>query len=221
MSSVDSAKPKSLSRIESKLQTLDENTFRYRVLETCRRFKTTWIELGQALFQANRDKSYMEWGFLTFEGYCSQELGIKKGTALKLLRSYQFLEDEEPKALEQALNGPATEKYPDLDSVHLLRLAKNNKNIDEKDYERIRKKVMEDVREPDDVRKEVKMLTERAPQRESGDLRAERRVKFLNRVVRAIEQMKLEAMANKFLPGRILDNMDKLSEEVEREINRD
>lgn len=216
------AKPKSLSRIEEKLGELDEGSFRYQVLDTCRRFKTTWIELGQSLFSAHRDKLYREWGFLSFETYCSKELGIKQQTAIKLLRSYHFLESEEPGVLEKAKSlSQGTEKYPDLESVNLLRLAKKNKNLDETGYQNIRQKVLDDAREPQDVRKELRLLSDRGEVRSPQAVRSEQRFKFLKRLVRFLEQTKLESMANRFLPPRIIDELDDISQKVERELNRD
>ena len=77
-------KPKSLNRIEDKLETLDEASYRFKVLNACRQFKTSWIQLGQSLFAVQRDKLFRSWDFLTFEGYCQKELSIRQATAAKL-----------------------------------------------------------------------------------------------------------------------------------------
>ncbi len=215
-------KSKSLERIEEKLQSLDETSYRYRVLETCRRFKTSWIELGEALFACHRDKMYAEWGYTTFEAYCLKELGIKQPTAAKLLKSYHFLETEEPGYIEKVRGEVMPEeKHPDLDSVNLLRLARNNKKFDEGQYKKIRKQVLDDAREPQDVRKELRMLSDRGPEKDPEQVRAERRGKFLKSLIRQLENYKLEAMGNKFLPPRLIDMMDDLSEGIEKEAARD
>lgn len=215
-------KSKSLSRIEEKLQTLDETSYRYRVLETCRRFKTSWIELGEALFACHRDKMYIEWGYTTFEGYCAKELGIKQNTAAKLLKSYHFLETEEPSYIEKARGEvQPDEKHPELESVNLLRLARNNKKFDEAQYRKIRKQVLDDAREPQDVRKEIRLLSDTGPQKKPDEVRADRRGKFLKSLIRQLENYKLEAMANKFLPPKLIDDLDDLSQAVEKEANRD
>jgi len=215
-------KSKSLSRIEEKLEVLDESSYRYQVLETCRRFKITWMELGQALYAVHRDKLYGEWGFLSFENYCSGELGIKHATAFKLLKSYDLLETEEPAYLKKTKAGNAAEeKYPNLESVNLLRLARNNKKLDEDRYQKIRQQVLEDVKEPQEVRREVRMLTDQGETKSPQALRAERRVRFLQRLVNFLENTKLESMANRFLPPKLIDALDGLSQKVERELNRD
>lgn len=213
---------RSIERIEEKLQSLDENSYRYRVLDTCRRFKTSWIELGEALFACHRDKMYAEWGYASFELYCLKELGIKQATASKLLKSYHFLETEEPEYIEKVRGEVAPEqKHPDLDSVNLLRLARNNKKFDEGQYRKIRKQVLDDAREPQEVRKELRMLSDAGPQKDPEEVRSERRGKFLKSLVRQLESFKLEAMGSKFLPPRLIDLMDELSEAVEKEANRD
>ena len=73
---------------------LDPQSFRYSVLEAARGFKSSWIDLGQLLYSVSKDKKYKDWGFLTFEAYCEKEVGIKQATAMKMLKSYYFLEKE-------------------------------------------------------------------------------------------------------------------------------
>lgn len=214
-------KSKSLHRIEQKLQSLDETSYRYQVLDACRKFKTTWMELGQSLYGVHRDRLYEEWGYVTFDNYCSQELGIKKATALKLLKSYRFLESEEPEYIQQSKNTKEDGHYPDLDSVNLLRIAKNSKNIDDKDYEKIRGKVLDEAKEPQEVRQQVRLVQERNQMKDPDQARAERRFKFLKGLVSKLEQVRLEAMANRFLPAKLLEELEEISHRVEREINRD
>lgn len=222
MPRVSLRKPASLRRIETQLESLDPETYRYHVLDTCRRFKNSWIELGQSLFSVQRDKLYREWKFLTFEDYCAKELGIKKPTAFKLIKSYSFLETEEPeyirKSQEQAGEGDSG-KFADLDSVNLLRLAKSSKKLEPPQYDRIRKKVLEDAQEPAEVRKELRMLSEtsgKAPE----EVRADRRIRFLKGLVRALEEARNEGIANKFLPAAVLGQLESLSEKVQKEILR-
>ena len=82
---------------------LEPGSFRYKVLDAARGFKSSWMELGQYLFTVYRDKLFKEWWYLTFEAYTAKEIGIKQPTAMKLLRSYSFLEKEEPVFLKKSL----------------------------------------------------------------------------------------------------------------------
>ena len=78
------------------MEDMDKNSLRYQTLQSARRFKSSWIELGQYLQTVWREKHYKNWGYMSFESYCAKEIAIKNSTALKLLRSYYFLEREEP-----------------------------------------------------------------------------------------------------------------------------
>ncbi|MDP2928664.1 MAG: hypothetical protein Q8O01_01190, partial [Candidatus Omnitrophota bacterium] len=93
---MDRYKTKTLSAIEEKMADVDEGSLRYKILSSAKSFKTSWIDLGQALYSVWKDKLYKDWGFLTFDAYTSKEIGVRKNTALKLLKTYYFLEKEEP-----------------------------------------------------------------------------------------------------------------------------
>lgn len=117
-------KTKSLSALEQKMQGLSSDSLRYQILNHTKHFKTSWVELGQALYSAWKDKLYKEWGFSTFEAYTAKEIGIRSQTALKLLRSYYFLEKEEPRLLRKEYADQAqASSMPTLDSIDTLRLA--------------------------------------------------------------------------------------------------
>src|SRR4030042_972155 len=117
-------KTRSLQEIEQRMQGVDQSSLRYKVLESVKNFKTSWIELGQALYSVWKDKLYKEWGYSTFEAYTAKEIGIKKTTAMKLLRSYYFLEKEEPAYLEKDYaEAGKVASIPSYDAVNVLRLA--------------------------------------------------------------------------------------------------
>ena len=211
-------KPASLKRIEERMQGLTQDSTRYQVLDSCRRFKNSWIELGQALFSVQRDKLYREWEYLTFEDYCHKELGIKKPTAMKLLKSYEFLETEEPSYIQEAqeTEPEAGRKYPDLDSVNLLRLVKSNKKIAPESYDKIRKKVLDDAQEVPEVRRELRMLLQdqgKSPQ----EARSDRRAAYLKGLIRGLKDARQEGMAARFLPPDLLDQLEELIEKIEKE----
>ena len=84
-------KTKSIDRLEEKMKGLDSESLRYHILESAKNFKSSWVNLGQGLYSVWKDKLYKEWGYSTFESFSAKELGIRKQTALKLLRSYYFL----------------------------------------------------------------------------------------------------------------------------------
>lgn len=217
-------KNRSIERLENRMQEVDDKSYRYHVLDCCRKFKIGWMDLGQSLLSVYRDKLYLEWGYLSFEKYCRDELGVKNATGLKLLRSYQFLESEEPGFLsktKEEIEPGSDQKTPSLDSVNLLRLVKKNPRIDEGDYEKIKHKVLDQAREPEEVRKEIRMLSERLKPADPEVERADRRAKFLKGLIAKLEQARLEAMASRFLPPKTIDTIETLARSVEKELNRE
>ena len=150
-------KTKAITHIEGKMEELsEEGSLRFKTLQSARRFKTSWIELGQYLQTVWKDKIYREWGYTSFESYCNKEIAIKHSTALKLLRSYYFLEREEPSFLQSKLvDSGKVVKLPSYDSVDILRLAKDRKGIHEEDYKTLRYRVLEEGEEPKEVRSKL------------------------------------------------------------------
>ena len=67
---------------------------REKAVLLCKDFKISWVSLGQVLYAIYDDKMFHRWGYEKFENYTQKELGMPKGAALKLLKSYLFLEEE-------------------------------------------------------------------------------------------------------------------------------
>ncbi len=82
--------------IAARIEELPEGSLRRRALEGARRFKASWVEFGRLLSQVRREGLWREWGFASFEAYCTRELFIRRSTAEKLTLSYGFLEKHEP-----------------------------------------------------------------------------------------------------------------------------
>jgi len=151
-------KTKSLKSIEEKMVTLDSGSLRYHILESAKNFKRSWIELGRSLYSVWKDKMYKEWGYLNFDIYVSREIGIRKQTAMKLLKSYYFLEKEEPQYLkaDYAEASPAA-NIPSYESVDILRQAKN-KRVDEDDYKNLKKEIFEKGRDAQELKKNLGVI---------------------------------------------------------------
>jgi len=139
-----SEKPKSKAElaIENLMLQLEPGTPRFQVLESAKRFKSSWVELGERLIAVNTQKLYREWGYLTFDEYCNKEVRIKKQTALKLTRAYHHLEKEEPQLLAQK---EELRPLPDYRSIDLLSRAREE-GISEEPYQELRKAVLEEER---------------------------------------------------------------------------
>ena len=151
---------KSIDRIQERMGTVAPESLRYRVLESAKQFKTSWVELGQYLVAVYKDKLFKEWGHSTFEIYCAKEIGIRQQTAVKLLKSYMFLEKEEPEYLKTHSSDRSAAAAPSYESVNALRLAHQSERISEGDYEKVRTEVLEKGSEPEEVRKKDKVLSQ-------------------------------------------------------------
>jgi hypothetical protein len=149
----ETPKSKSEHHIESIMNQLQPGSDRYEVLDKAKRFKSSWVELGEKLLQVSSRGHFREWGYQSFEEYCVQEIRIKRGTAEKLTMAYRFMEKEEP----QLLNAREELKpLPDYRSIDLLRKAKEEKEFSEEEYGDLRKAVVEEERSHPTVMKKYK-----------------------------------------------------------------
>jgi hypothetical protein len=212
-------KTKTLKNIEKKMEEVGPDSARHKVLESAKNFKTSWIDLGQLLYMVWSDKLYRDWGYTAFDSYTSKEIGIRKQTALKLLRSYSFLEREEPRYLKKEHNEAAdTASLPTYESVDVLRQASNNKQLDRDDYANIRKYVLEKGRDVKEVKKDLTELIKKNEELDPEDARNKKKQALLRRFVGALKAVKKEIKIAKMLPAEIIKEADSLIGKIEAEI---
>jgi len=216
---MDAHKSKSLQNIEDKMQDMDESSLRYYILESAKSFKTSWVSLGRALYSVWKDKLYKDWGFNTLEGYTSKEIGIKKPTAMKLLRSYYFLEKEEPQYLTKEYEESANPvSVPTYESVDLLRKAKNNKILDNQDYTNLKKDIFEKGRDTQAVKKDLTTLIRQRKEIDPEESHEKERVGVIKRYLNVLKSMKKEIEITKLLPPTLLKETESLIGKLEEEI---
>ena len=126
--------------IESLMAQLDPASERYRVLASARRFKSSWVELGEKLLQVQSREAFRDWGYPSFDDYCAKEVRIRKPTAEKLTQAYRFLEREEPELLARQVD---IRPLPDFRSVDLLRQARELPGLQEESYRELHDAVMD------------------------------------------------------------------------------
>ncbi len=212
-------KTKSILNIEKKMDEMDINSIRYHVLETARNFKSSWIALGQALFSVWKDKLYKNWGYMTFDAYTSKEIGIKNQTAVKLLRSYRFLEHDEPGYLKLKLSEDTDpSSMPDAESVNILRLAKNKK-LDPHDYNSLKDKVLEKGQDRKEVKKQLTQLIREREELDPASAREKKKTITIKRLLGTLKSVHNEAKILKLLPAKTLNQLTGLIEEIESEIS--
>jgi hypothetical protein len=148
--------------IERIMQELDPASERYQILATAKVFKSSWVELGEKLLQVQRGVLFKEWGYDSFEDYCSREVRIKRPTAEKLTLAYRFLEKEEPALLARHTE---LKPVPDYRTFDLLRKAREEASITDQDYAALRRAVIDEERSLPTVRKQFNELIAETPDR--------------------------------------------------------
>lgn len=213
-------KTKTIRNIEEKIQGLEESSLRRHILEAAKSFKTSWLELGRALYSVWRDKAFKECGFASFETYTAKEIGIRKQTAMKLLKSYYFLEKEEPNYLEESYvsDAPAA-GVPTYETVNLLRLAKGKKELDGTDYDRLKKEVFEKGKDYREIRRDLTTLIRQRDELEPQEAYQKRRSATVRRFLSTLKALKKEIEVSKLLPAPIIKEAERLIEKLESEVS--
>ena len=198
---------KGLDAIQSRMQGLNPSSLRYQALDSAKNFKSSWIELGQLLYSIHKDKLFRDWGYLTFDAYCAKEVGIRHATAVKLLKSYGFLEREEPAFLKrESLDERKPDRMPTLDAVNVLRLACENEDYPEDDYESLREAVLEKAAPEEDLKKKVRYVLKTGEKKVSPD---ETRRASLQKLSSYLEATRRDA-PNFDWPNKIVKKLDEL-----------
>ncbi len=217
---MDTLKTKTLRNIEGKMENLDETSLRYHILQSAKDFKTSWIELGRSLYSVWRDKLYKEWGYTTMDAYTTREIGIRKPTAMKLLRSYYFLEKEEPLYLQE--NYAASAKaalVPSYESIDVLRLAKNKKALDSHEYAGLKKEIFEQGRDAREVKKELTNLIKQKEELDPEEARKKRKVAVVKRFLTTLKALKAELEMSKLVSSSVIKETASLINKLEAEIS--
>jgi Xaa-Pro aminopeptidase len=202
------------------MQGLSENSFRYHILASAKNFKTSWIELGRALYAVYKDKMFKEWGYATFDTYTSKEIGIRKQTAMKLLKSYYFLEKEEPQYLgADYVNSAEVAAVPSYESVDLLRLAKSKKELNHQDYDSLKKEIFQKGKDVRQVKKDLTTLIRQRQELQPEEAREKKKFTKVKRIISILKSLKQDAEISKLLPVSILRQADDLISKLEAEVS--
>ncbi|MDO8747820.1 MAG: hypothetical protein Q7J72_01740 [Candidatus Omnitrophota bacterium] len=213
-------KTKSLDDLEQRMRETDPDSFRQHVLKSAKDFKTSWIELGRALYTVWKDKLYKEWGYSTIDTYAAKEIGIRKQTAMKLLRSYSFLEKEEPQYLKSDYaDSQDAALVPGYESIDVLRQAKNKKDLDSQDYAGLKKAVFEKGKDVQEVKKDLTNFIRQRRELEPEEARQEKRLSVLKRFLGSLKAITRELETAKLGSASLVKEADSLIKKIEAEIN--
>lgn len=216
---MNTAKTKSLRDIEEKMKQIDEKSLRYQVLESAKNFKTSWMDLGRAIYPVWKDKLYRQWGYNTFDSYTARELGIRKQTAMKLLRSYYFLEKEEPSCLKKDYREDTDAvSIPSFESVDVLRLAKGKRILDEEDYVNLKRDVFEKGKDATELRKNLTTLIKERQDLDPVEVHKKRKLATVKRFIAILKSLKNEVEISKLVSASIIKDADNLIKKLEDQI---
>ncbi len=154
--------------IERIMQELDPQSERYRILASAKQFKSSWVELGEKLLEVQQKGLFRQWGYDSFEDYCSREVRIKQPTAQKLTLAYRYLEKEEPELLARRTE---LKPLPDYRSIDLLRQAREELDLPADDYANLRRTVLEEERSHPTVQKRFREVAGENPADPQNSLR--------------------------------------------------
>ncbi|MFH1395751.1 MAG: hypothetical protein ABIH09_06315 [Candidatus Omnitrophota bacterium] len=216
---MESKKTKAVEKLEKRMEDIDEQSVRYRILQNAKEFKMSWIGLGQSLYMVWKDKIYKEWGYSEFDTYAQKELGIKKITALKLLKSYSYLAQEEPQYLKKEYQAQAeAAKVPTYEAVDVLRRAKSNKFLGQENYENIKNSVLTGGK---DAKETVKSLACVMKQRENElpeKIKEQKRKNALKKLINGLRIIKTEIKYSKIFSQELINETERLMNKIAKEI---
>jgi len=208
-----------LGNIEQKIRDTADNPLRQHVLENARDFKRSWIELGRSLYSVWKDKLYKEWGYQDFDNYTTKEIGIRKQTAMKLLRSYFFLEKEEPGYLKESISEDAKAvNVPSYESVDLLRLAKEKKDLDGEDYANLKEAVFQKGKDSREIKKDLTSLIRQRQELEPEEAWEKKRQTSIKRFIGILKSLKDEIKGSKMLSASLVQDADAFIRRLESEL---
>ena len=207
---------RSIQRLEEKMSEIEPGSLRYQTLEAAKRFKASWIGLGQMLWTVYKDKKFREWGYLTFDAYCAKEVGVRAATAKKLLQSYYFLEKEEPSTLKRLTSEEApAAALPSADSVNLLRLLKNRDEVPAEDYQKVRSYVLEKGKEAQDVRREVQSLVNETKKADPEEVQEARAKSAVRRMIGTLKALRQQLSGAGLVPKKVLQEVEAVMGKLE------
>lgn len=180
-------------------------SFRQTVQLAAKRFKSSWVELGKLLTKVLNEGLYEQWGFPSFETYCLSELRIKKQTAMKLTRNFNFLEKHEPQVMKTP---ELAEAAPAFEVVEVLAQAEERGQLSASEYKSIRDSIWNQERPTSELRRE---LVEKfpAPEPKVSDTAEFKRLWGLSKRLHA------ELAANKKVPQAIAERAKALADDLE------
>jgi hypothetical protein len=198
------------------LEDMNADAVREHVAQATRDFKNSWRNLAAALQAVWKEKLYEKWGYTSFDTYTAKEVRIRKHTAMKLIRSYLFLKNEEPSFLQSDTEETKVKQSPPtFEMVSTLQRAK--RSLDEGEYQQVKKALCEDGKDFREVKKDLTALIIR--KRKDLDPEAERTRHAKAAITRALSELralKRDVEVSEILPASLAVDIAALIEKIEK-----
>ena len=118
---------------------------RVELLRRTRRFKSSWLQLGEALSEVRRGKTWERWGYDSLETYAKAELKMRMDTVEKLTGSFMFLNKRAPEVLKR---DPLESHMPSYQAIDFLRRAEERNEqeptVSEETMGEVRTKILDE-----------------------------------------------------------------------------
>lgn len=155
-----------------RLLELDPADERYMIIKATLDYKASWLSLAEHLDTVAANKSYKEWGYKSFKDYCATEIQIPQSTVKKLVRGFQWIDQEAPDVLKRFVkamqeDGEALgqdeelpiQPIPEFDMVQVLVSAQKEREkarLSEDVYESIKQQALTGEKSARELKKDIK-----------------------------------------------------------------
>lgn len=201
---------------KSKKNELGAEALRQELAEYAKTFKVSWVHLGQGLYSVHRDKLYYAWGYEKFEDYVIRELGLKKPLALKLVKTYFFVEQEEPAYLKREFSeAREASVVPSYEGLDVLRLARRRNEITREDYAKLRKDIFDKGRDASLVKKDLTAIIKERKQVDPDEERERRNQASIKKFLGALKNFANDMDSLKLVDADIVEEAQTLLRKLE------
>lgn len=168
------------------------------------------------LNEVRREGLWREWGYSSFDTYCTKELFIRKQTAEKLTMSYAFMERHEPELVRNEERAPrALRPVPSFEVIDVLSRAEAAGRLDEDGWREMREDVLERSTTPAVLNRQ---LTERygAPPPPEQPPEEER----LRKLAALASRLAAACNAERRVPSAVAERMQRVAEDLAEIVKR-
>ncbi len=202
--------------VERKKNNINADALRIELMGYSKDFKVSWVSLGQGLYSVWRDKTFHAWGFEKFEDYVIRELGLKKALALKLVKTYFFVEQEEPGYLKKEFSEEKSAiAVPGYEGLDVLRMARRHNELSREDYVKLRKDIFDKGKEASLVKKDLSAIIKERKQVDPEQERENRHQASVKRFLSALKNFKKDMDTLKLIEADIAQEAEELLQKIE------